>query len=494
VADVAAGSSARGRGATRVLQGIALALGASMLVTALHDISTTWDVWYYHMPFAARIWGIVPPEAFAFHALDQARYDGYPLLAEVFQGLLWRVTGRPEASNLVALASLTLFVWFLKHRFQVPLHLSVVALMAIPLVQLHATSCYIDLPANVCMAVLLLTVYDLRVEEAAPPRPAQDRTLFLLGVATAGAANMRFQLHLPILLALLAAAPKVLGPLFADLRGPFRSRALRRLAIVALALPLVFFSPLKNAIVHHNPYYPMKLDVAGLSLPGVESVYSSSPPYLAHAPGPVRWAYSVLEIGIRPMTERRRWTLDQWMPSDGAGNRMGGFFGAYAVFHLALLGWITARDRSREAKAAAVFFAAVTAVSSLLPQSHELRYYLYWMIVLVSLNLILACRLAAAPARGLSPPALGAACAAALAVVLAVTRCGYVYPSGSSFETFLGEKVDAATLGQIHVGDRVCLAKDPWTILYAAPFHRPADYAVKESAQPGDCGAYRRIE
>jgi hypothetical protein len=493
VADLCAGSSATGRGVTRALQALALALAASTLVTALHDISTTWDVWYYHMPFAARIWGIVPPEAFAFHALDQARYEGYPLLAEVFQGLLWRVSGLPTASNLVALASLALFAWFLKRRFQVPLHLSVVALMAVPLVQLHATSCYIDLPANVCMAVLLLTVYGLRVEEAAPSRPTQDRTLLLLGVATAGAANMRFQLHLPILLALLAAAPRVLGPLFADLRGPFRSRARQKLALVALALPLVFFSPLKNAIVHHNPYYPMRLDVAGLSLPGVESVYSSSPPYLAHAPGPVRWAYSVLEIGIRPMTERRRWTLDQWMPSDSTGSRMGGFFGAYAVFHLALLGWVAARDRSREAKVAAIFFAVVTAVSSLLPQSHELRYYLYWMIVLVSLNLTLACR-AAAPARGLSPPALGAACAAALAVVLAVTRCGYVYPSGSSFETFLHEKVDAATLGQIRDGDRVCLAKEPWSILYAAPFHRPAQYAVKESAQPGDCGTYRRIE
>src|SRR4051794_25273954 len=79
----------------------------------------------------------------------------------------------------------------------------------------------------------------------------------------------------------------------------------------------------------------------------------------------------------------------------------------------------------------ALGFAVLTAVTAALPQSHELRYYLYWMIVLVSLNLILASREGARV--GLTPPALGAACALALSVVLAVTRCGYAYPSGSTF-------------------------------------------------------------
>ena len=98
---------------TRALQALALALGASTLVTAVHDVSTTWDVWYYHLPFAARLWGIVPESAFAFHPTNQARFEGFPLLAERLQGLFWWITGKPEAANLVCLASLALFVAFL---------------------------------------------------------------------------------------------------------------------------------------------------------------------------------------------------------------------------------------------------------------------------------------------------------------------------------------------------------------------------------------------
>jgi hypothetical protein len=476
---------------TRLLQAIATALLVSTFVAAVHDVSTSWDVWYYHLPFAARIWGIVPEQAYSFHALNEARFQGFPLLGELLQGLFWRAFGRPEASNLVAFAAVPLHALFLKRFFQVPLHLSVIGLMAIPLVQLHASSCYIDLPANSCAAMLVLLVYHLFTREGA----VSGRTLVLLGVLAAGAVNMRFQLLAVVLLALLAATPRVLGPLFRDLgsAGKARQRALLKLSLIALSLPLVFASPLKNLVLHHNPFYPVKLAPFGIALPGVEDVYSSSPPYLEHAPRPLRFLYSLLEIGVRPMTSRRRWTIDQWMPEGSTGNRMGGFFGAYVVFHLAALGWATARARTLPARVGAALFAVLTAVTALLPQSHELRYYLYWMLVLVSLNLILACqreRLALSP----SPPALGAAGAGALLIVLAVTRCGYVYPSGSSFATLLHDKVDPATLERIRDGGQACLSREPWTILYAATFHPPSRYAIQETERKEDCGAYRWIE
>lgn len=468
---------------------------ASTFVAAVHDVSTPWDVWYYHLPFAARIWGIVPEQAYSFHAINEARFQGFPLLGELLQGLFWRAFGRPEASNLVAFAAVPLHALFLKRFFQVPLHLSVIALMAIPLVQLHASSCYIDLPANSCASMLVLLVYHLFTRERTGEREVSGRTLVLLGVLAAGAVNMRFQLLAVVLLALLAATPPVLGPLFRELgsAGNPRRRALLKLSLIALSLPLVFASPLQNLVLHQNPFYPVKLALGGLALPGVEDVYSSSPPYLEHAPRPLRFLYSLLEIGVQPMTVRRRWTIDQWMPEGSTGNRMGGYFGAYVVFHLAALGWATARARARPARVGAALFAVLTAVTALLPQSHELRYYLYWMLVLVSLNLILACRqdrLALSP----SPPALGAAGAGALLIVLAVTRCGYVYPSGSSFATLLHDKVDPATLGQIRDGDQVCLSREPWTILYAATFHPPSRYAIKEAERKEDCGAYRWIE
>src|SRR5262249_26053283 len=150
--------------------------------------------------------------------------------------------------------------------------------------------------------------------------------------------------------------------------------------------------------------------------------------WLEHAPRAFRWLCSVLEIGVRPLFESRRWTIDQWASWDSPALRMGGFFGAYVVFHLILLGWTVARDRSRRARVVGIGFWAFTLPVAHLPQSHELRYYLCWMMVLVSLNLWLVCGEARPPAVTASEggawraPALGVVCTGFLAVVLAATQ------------------------------------------------------------------------
>lgn len=460
---------------TRALQVIAGALAASILAAAIHDVSTTWDVWYYHLPFAARAARIVGPEAYVFHAVNQARYDGFPLLAERLQGLFWRITGRPEAANLVAFAALGAFVAWLARARRVPPHLAIVALLAIPLVQLHASSCYIDLPSNLAASALVLSVIALYAfdEEVTP------RTAARILAPAAVVVNMRFQLHPLVGLCLLAAAPKVIPPLW---RGPSR----RALWMAIAALPLVFAAPLWNLAVHHNPYYPMKLSVLGISFPGPEGVYSNAPPYLADAPRPVRWLYSVLEIGVRPFSDRRRWTIDQWAPGGSTANRMGGFFGIYVVIQAAILASLARRDRG--ARRAAIAFAVITAATSMWPQSHELRYYMYWMITLVALNLILVTRREDAARIG---PAVGVICAGALAAVLWVTKAGYAYPSGSTFRELVQEKVDAGVIARAKEGDRICLRREPWTFLYAAPFHPGRRYVVREAEGREGCGASR---
>jgi hypothetical protein len=166
---------------------------------------------------------------------------------------------------------------------------------------------------------------------------------------------------------------------------------------------------------------------------------------------------------------------------------MGGFFGAYVVFHLAWLGFRVAKDRSRRARVAGLGFVALTLLVAHLPQSHELRYYLAWMIVLVSLNVWLACDGDAPEAR---PAVLGLACAAFLGVVLFVTRATYVYPSGITFAEHLRDKVDPAVLAGIQDGDRVCLRREPTTFLYAARFHGRR-YVVQEAESPAECGDAR---
>jgi hypothetical protein len=466
---------------TRLLQILAVVLAASTLLAGLHDVSRAWDVWYYHLPFAARLAGLVGPDTYVFHATNESRLAGFPLLTELLQGLAWRLTGRPEGANLVCMASLALYVAFLRRGLGVPLHLAFLALMAVPLVQIHVTSCYVDLPANAAAAALVLWVIRMHASTEVP-RPRDGYVI--LGLA-AVVANMRFQLHPLVFVAVAAALPRLLPPLW-------RARDWRALSTFALFVPLVGATFLRNAVVLHNPYYPMRLALGSVVLPGPDTAYSSSPAYLEHAPRTLRFVYSVLEVGLRPFSDGRRWTIDQWAPGDSPALRMGGFFGAYVVFHLLLLGWTVARDPSRRARVSGIGFAAFTLVMANVPQSHELRYYLCWMLVLVSLNLWLVAT-GDAGAAAWKAPALGGACVAFLGVVLGVTQGGYVMPTGITFAELLQEKVDASVVEGIGEGERVCLRREPSTFLYGAAFHPGKRYRVREVEERAACEGDRWV-
>ncbi len=473
----------------RALAVAATVLTAAMLATALHDVSQAWDSGYYHLPFAARLAGILPPSAFVFHPANAARFAGFPLLGERMQGLLWRATGRPEAANLVAFASVPLFAWFLRRRFAVPVSLTLLSLFAVPLVHTHATSAYVDLPANAALSVTVL----LAIQAFASAAPVQAETLALGIGAAAVAANMKALLHPLVALALAALFLRASPSLVRALRGrETRARALLVMGAVVAALPIVFATPLANLAQHGNPYYPVKMTLAGHTLPGTEAAYASSPPWLAGAPSPVRFVCSVLEIGIRPLLDEHRWTVDQWMPDASTGNRMGGFFGAYVVLGVVLLAWRALHDRSREARVAAAGFGIFTAAVSVMPQSHELRYYLAWMIVLVALNLWLAF----APRRSAGPGgrAIGVVALVALAIVIAATRGAYVFPLGSRFEALLRAKVPPAAIDGIRDGERVCVRHEPWNMLWAPVFHPPGRYTVIEAEELSECEGARALE
>jgi hypothetical protein len=467
--------------ADRGLAVAAWAVLAGILAAALHDVSLAWDVWYYHLPFAARIAGIVPADQFAYDPMNQARFDGFPLLGEALQGLLWRITGRPESANLVAFSAVPLFAFFMKKKMGVPMHATLLALLAIPLVMIHATSCYVDLPANACVAALVLLA--IRAWSSQDEK-TDAKTLALALMLGAVAANMKAMMHPIVLVALVAlvwralvgrSAPSV-GP---GLRAPLTRRAHARAWWMVACFPIVFFTPLKNLILHHNPYYPVAMSVFGHTLPGPDDPYSSSPMWLEHAPRPVRFLCSILELGVHD-----RWTVDQWTPPEATGYRMGGYFGAYVVFNVAFFAWRAVRERAdRRVRAATIGFVVLTAIVSVLPQSHELRYYMGWMIVLVSLNVWLSKKVVWTEL----------ACAASLVAVLVVTRASYAYPSGNSFDDLVKKNVQADAIAKVHDGDRVCVRHAPWNFLWAARFHAPKSYAVREAEQPAECEGARPL-
>jgi hypothetical protein len=309
-------------------------------------------------------------------------------------------------------------------------------------------------------------------------------------LAAAIAANIKPMLHPVVLLSMTALGVRI----FQVGRPSANSRATGRMFfMLALALPVIFATPLKNAAIHQNPYYPVKLTLLGHELPGQEDPYRSSPVWLEDAPRPVRFVCSLLEIGARPLLDPRRWTVDQWMPADATGYRMGGFFNAYVVAHLAFFFWRVWYDRSRSVAVAAIGFSAMTGVTSLLPQSHELRYYMSWMIVLVALNLWLASQ-PAARLEGRGAIGLGLLAVLALGVVLVGTRGVYAYPFGTTFAELVRLEVDAHALAGIQEGERVCVEREPFDVLWAPVFHAPRRYTVQEAEGPSDCRGLRSVE
>ena len=87
----------------------------------------------------------------------------------------------------------------------------------------------------------------------------------------------------------------------------------------------------------------------GHTLPGTEDPYSSSPAWLADwLHGPLAsYALGCSELGARPFGDTRRWTIDQYMPPDQRGYRMGGFFNVYVIAHLGMLAWRVALETVR---------------------------------------------------------------------------------------------------------------------------------------------------
>jgi hypothetical protein len=449
---------------------LAAALALSLALAAWRDVSKAWDTWAYHLPFAARIAGIVGPESYAFGRENAARFSGFPLAIEALQGLLWRLTGRPECANFVALGSVFAFVGYLWKRFRVPAPLALFALLAVPLVQIHATQCYVDLPANVGASVLLLEAYGAWARPTGA-RPMQA-LFFPLGVAIV-TGNAKFQL-LPIVL--LAWTAIVL-----------RARAWERASTAALAIlgsVLVLLTPVANVVRHHNPFWPVELTLFGHPLPFAETRYASSPKWLASAIGPVRFGASVLELGVD------RWSVDQWTPPDHPGYRMGGFFGPYVVVLLAALAFALVLDwrrteAARDARATIVVFGATTVVVALLPQCHELRYYLCWMLLLVAF---------ATKAWARRAPLTSAAVAlTALVWVAWSTRGAYLRPSGESFAELVASRVDrseldrAASAAHATPNARLCVSKEPWTFLHAPTFHPGARFRIQEASTPEEC-------
>ena len=470
---------------------VALIVIISTFLKSIIDVDGSYDTWTYHLPFAARIWGIVPAELYGLENHEEYRFDGFPVMAEFLQGFFWFIFQHVQAANLVSFLSLVVFIYFLKVYFKVPLYLSVLALLAIPLVLIHSTTCYVDLPGNIGAAILILMTYLLYARKHLYTR----RDLLIIFLAGAYAANIKPQLVPLVFLILCFIVFRIVWLQFKQIqdRKTQWKWLLKFIPTILLASTLIFATPLKNIVVYGNPFYPVRIEVAGVVLNHKHPLYKAAPDSLAEASRPQRWVLSLLEYKSPP------WSVDQWYGHNpDLYNRMGGFFGAYVVFNLLLLGYIFLRDRCRETTTAVILVAIMSVVAANFPQSHELRYYMYWMISLVSINLYLVSRYerSSDKLRWLRPKYIGLVYALFLTIVLSKIGNSYAKPSFYTLDQHVRARVKPEILRQINPGDEVCLVgEQPNTFLYASKFHPQLkySYSIKAAGAPHGCLGREKI-
>jgi len=446
---------------------LALASGVLLCARALLRPDDSWDGLAYHLPYAGRLWDIVPRDSLELDDHLELLYLSYPKLIEWLQGLAWKLGGQVQAANWVALGSVFVFVELAHRRFELDRALTWLALVTVPIVQLHATACYVDLPANLAAASAVLGCFRVWTRNELDP---WDVALAAGGAVVA--ANAKFQTAPIALLVLLTLA-----------LGVARMHRTRRRWLWAPALGLVLSSYpyVKNALRFGAPFFPMS----------VPSLFSEDPLSLAAYEGPklmtrwpnaLRWLVSLSGVGeLDP--SRGMWTVDATSVPGSPTHHMGGYFGPWALAQIVFLVWL-GRRRGREGRAAWITMGLLTLVVCASPAAHQLRYYLYWLLVSIVLNLWLL--------RG-SPfeKAYRWCLLASFLSVALVSNLRFLDPDARPRPlAFLVERsVPARVLARLEPGGRYCLVAPAYPVLlYASEVLGRPRYSVKSSIQGTTCG------
>jgi hypothetical protein len=468
---------------------IAVGLLLLLFAKSVVDVDPAWDTWNYHLPFAARLWGIVTPEQYQFEDLIQARFDGFPLLANYLQGFFWFITQRVQSTNLVSYLSFIAYLGFLRTYLKIPIFLSTIALLAVPFIQINVTISYVDLFGNIATSILLLLAYLIHTKEGFLHRQSVPFWIFLSAFC---AANTKLQLIPVILFAIVLAAlkyiPEKLKIFKSDLRQT-KKRLLVWSASVAIAFLLIFAIPIRNTITYGNPAYPVKIAIAGHTLNHREGIPNEVPIYLEQASRPHRWAFSILEVDAFDVRRPTLWTVGQGdVPLTSKSWVMGGYFGPYVGFHVFLLIGILLIAPSVKVKKSVGFILILTLLTAFLPQSHILRFYMYWIFLLITINLHLLVTEPNVKKVLHNPIPIQFSFMLFLVTTIVLTRATYIMPRFYTLESRLKDATNPVFLEQIRAQGEACLiGVQPNTFLYSSKFSSEQSYSLEAAFQAQEC-------
>jgi hypothetical protein len=425
------------------------------------------------------------------------RMHGFPILPDLIQGLLWRVTSHIQAPNLIGLLGVLPLVGIIKRLFGVPLTYSLIALWSIPVVLIQSSSSYIDLFSNAWFAAMLMLIWSAVVQPAA----FSIARLLCLFTCFAIVLNSKMQLA-ALALAALGISLLLLwigNQRYARLRSFVKhAESWRKLGVLGALVTLVALgleNPVKNLIRFHNPVYPSAI-VGGKVDPPAE--WLGKPDYLAHSSQPFRWLLSVVEYksfeGRRPL-----WTNGQGdVAMDSPALFMGGFFGALVLFNVLWFAFLQSKVKERLGWAPLWFMGAITLITAFLPGSTVSRFYIYWIVCLVLINLVMIMNDVSDEFAKDAKILYVGGMASFLVFVLCANGLVYIHQTGMTTERIARDARTRLIAAHLREGEVICMVNtNPWTLFFS-PMFQPElraklHYKVQEVYEPSDCQGLRPL-
>lgn len=338
-------------------------------VCAFFTLDTSWDFLAYHLPHSLKIYDLT---TYTNGPFLQAVNDGFPPLPHIIQGFFIKITQQFSAANLINILSLFLFVIYCKLTFKLRLSqisLLIVLLLSVPLIHIHTTSGYIDLWSNAFLAIATLEVFEILKRK----KNYNLIRLIIFFVSILICLMSKYQLwpaagFLSFCLLAILVQHKV---------------SLKVVTLSTIVLLLIGLSwPLRNIYLYNNPFYPLKSPV-------LSSVFSNqkmdtspniaqTPKTLFEYPNTIKFLLSSLELTRLDLSQKMNWSIDQYAKggTSNINHRMGGW-----NILIGLL-WIFIIFQYRKNIVNSWPFITMILIVSILPQSHELRYWLFIPLVL----------------------------------------------------------------------------------------------------------------
>jgi hypothetical protein len=333
-----------------------------------------YDSFFYHLPFAALRGGLSLP--YDMNDTVRGQFDAFPPLPELVQGLLWRITGSVNATGVINFIAFAAFLVYAHKVFRAPFWLVGLISLTAPLVLIHTSVDYVDLFGN---AFLAIGVSSIMFAYLFPER--RSRAVVIGGLAGLTlAAWTKYTLVPIVIVAFVVLAVMVI-------RSAAAVRFSRRqAAAVILVFAILASAPyVKNLAVYGNPFWPLRVPFVGSLFPydvdplaAQEGQPFGRPPQLKDAPQLQVFVESLFETR-NPLryADRPRWILDQFQWSPATAHRMGGFWGIGTAIFLALTAGMLIACRRRAGIIASLAGLALLGFVGVLPQSNELRYFMF---------------------------------------------------------------------------------------------------------------------